>query len=70
MERGRVLFALGPFIAFGISIGAILGSFRGKWFWAWTTALGAWGVLLFAVTLTLVVRYLMKRKGVVYHKRY
>jgi len=37
--------ALGIFAAFGFVIGAVLGGFRGKWSWAWTTALGAWAVM-------------------------
>jgi len=43
---GSFLYALGVFAAFGVAVGSILGGFRGKWSWAWTTALGAWMILL------------------------
>ncbi|CAN5449416.1 MAG: hypothetical protein ACR2M8_09210 [Pyrinomonadaceae bacterium] len=48
--EGKLLYALGVFVSFGLAVGSILGGFRGKWSWAWTTALGAW-VLLLAWTL-------------------
>jgi len=32
--------------AFGAAVGSILGVFRGKWSWGWTTALGAFVTLL------------------------
>ena len=32
--------------AFGVAVGSILGVFRGKWSWGWTTALGAFVTLL------------------------
>lgn len=37
--------AFGIFAAFGLTIGAILGGFRGKWSWAVATALGAWATM-------------------------
>lgn len=37
--------AFGIFLSFGLIVGGILGTFRGKWSWAWTTALGAWAIL-------------------------
>jgi len=52
INEGKVLYALGVFASFGVVIGSILGGFRGKWSWAWTTALGAWIILL---TWTLIV---------------
>lgn len=56
LESGRVLNAIGVFFTFGFTVGAILGTFRGKWEWAWRSALGAWAVLLFALVLTFVFR--------------
>lgn len=50
IRDGRVLHSLAVFLAFGVVIGSILGGFRGKWSWAWTTALGAWAIL-FAWTI-------------------
>ena len=56
IERGRFHYALGALLAFGTIVGGILGTFRGKWEWAWRSALGAWA-LLFAVTiLTFIIR--------------
>lgn len=49
-REGRYHFVLGVFLAFGTSVGTILGVFRGKWTWAWRSALGAW-VALFLWTL-------------------
>lgn len=70
LEDGKLLKALATFTGFGIAVGTILGTVRQKWQWAWTTTLGAWAVLLFAVLITLFARYLLKRKGTMYRKRY
>ena len=59
IENGKFLNAIGSFCAFGLAIGAILGTFRGKWKWAWTSSLGAWAILLFATTLTVVIRWII-----------
>jgi predicted Abi (CAAX) family protease len=59
---GRFLYAAGVFLAFGATVGTILGTVRGKWSWAWTTALGAWAVLLVWTCLVAVgVRLLSLR---------
>lgn len=63
LETGKVLNAMTWFAAFGLSVGAILGTFRGRWQWAWTTALGAWGILLFAIVLAITIRFFMRRSG-------
>jgi hypothetical protein len=57
IESGKFLNAFAAFFTFGFTVGAILGMFRGfRWEWAWKSALGAWATLLFALTLTFVVR--------------
>jgi hypothetical protein len=56
IESGKLFYALGVFTSFGILVGSILGAARGKWHWAWTSALGAWSLLLFATVLAVVVR--------------
>ncbi len=61
---GKLLNALAYFVSFGFAIGAILGGFRGKWSWAWTTALGAWVILFFAVILVAIGTYFIE-----YNKR-
>lgn len=45
IREGKFVYSLGIFLGFGITVGFILGFFRGKWSWAWTTALGAWAIL-------------------------
>ncbi len=69
-ESGKYLNALATFAGFGIAVGSILGTFRGKWEWAWRTAVGAWGLLLFSVILTWSIRKILLRKGKMYRKRY
>jgi hypothetical protein len=70
IETGKLLKALVTFIGFGVAVGSILGTMRGKWQWAWRTALGAWALLLFSVSLTYLVRFFMLRNGKMYRKRY
>jgi len=70
LENGRVLKALFAFTSFGLAVGAILGTFRFKWQWAWRSALGAWALLLFSVAVTAGFRYILKRKGKMYRRRY
>ncbi len=70
LEAGKLLHALLAFASFGISVGAILGTFRGSWGWAWVPALGAWGVLLLAVFVTWIIKIVMRRLGKTYKKRY
>ena len=45
MRKGKIVPAFGIFSAFGLAIGALLGTFRGEWVWAWKPALGAWAIL-------------------------
>jgi hypothetical protein len=54
LREGKFLEAIGIFVSFGLAIGTLMGIFRGKWSWAWTTALGAWAILL-AMTLLVAV---------------
>jgi hypothetical protein len=63
LRDGRILSAIAVFAAFGFTVGGILGVFRGKWSWAWTTALGAW-VILFAFTLLVIAISATFRIGV------
>ncbi len=70
VENGKFIKALATLTAFGIGVGTILGTFRGRWEWAYRSAAGAWVILLFAVILTFSVRYVLLRKGKMYRKRY
>lgn len=63
LEKGRVLNALAAFAAFGLAVGAILGTFRWRWTWGYRTALGAWAFLLAAVVIALVGRFFRKRRS-------
>ncbi len=54
--------AFGYFFAFGLSIGAILGIFRGKWQWAWTTAVGAWAIMFVWTILVAVGLNIQRRR--------
>jgi hypothetical protein len=61
-SEGKIPAALGVFAAFGLMVGTILGVFRGKWSWAWTTALGAWAVLLiWTIIVAAVFRFFLPR---------
>ncbi len=53
--EGKLHYALGIFTAFGLIIGGILGTFRGKWSWAIATALGSWAILFGAVVIVAAV---------------
>lgn len=61
LREGNLLIAAGIFSAFGFAVGTIFGVFRGKWSWAWTTALGAWAILLF-FTLLVAAVYAVQKK--------
>lgn len=71
IEERRYLNALVFFGSFGVIVGSILGVMRGfRWQWAWTTAVGSWVLLGFSVGIALFARYLFRRKGTMYRKRY
>lgn len=62
IKNRNFLAASGIFTLFGIVVGAILGVFRGKWSWAWTTAIGAWVALfLFTIFVALMLRLLNRQ---------
>lgn len=61
LRGGKIFAAIGVFAAFGFAIGGVLGSFRGKWSWAWTTALGAWAIL-FVFTLFVLAATTIQKK--------
>lgn len=57
--RGKPHYAIGAFAAFGILVGTILGVARWKLQWAERSAYGAWGLLLFAIILTVIGRRIL-----------
>ena len=62
ISEGKIPAAFGVFSAFGLTVGAVLGGFRGKWSWAWTTALGAWVILLVFTLLYAVILRLTQQR--------
>lgn len=62
VREGKFFPAIGIFLGFGLTVGALLGGFRGKWSWAWKTGLGSW-TILFAVTLIVIIaQYFVSRR--------
>lgn len=59
IHNRRFHYAVGTFASFGLLVGLILGAARGKSEWIWRSTLGAWGLLLFATLLTLIVRRIL-----------
>jgi hypothetical protein len=62
IKNRNYLTAIGIFLGFGATVGTILGVFRGKWSWAWTTALGAWAIFfVFTLFVAVVLRFINQR---------
>ncbi len=63
LGKGRFISALAVFSGFGLVVGGILGGFRGKWSWAWTTALGAWAIMLvWTIIVAVGMKIIQNRK--------
>jgi len=63
VKSRNYLPAIGIFLGFGLVVGTILGVFRGKWSWAWTTALGAWAVFfVFTLFVAVALRFIEQRE--------
>lgn len=61
LREKKVLQAFGVFASFGLSVGTILGVFRGfDWNWFRWSAYGAWGTLLVVTIITRIVIYFRK----------
>lgn len=61
--RGKVLQAISIFLFFGAAVGSILGLTRGVWNWAYRSAFGAWGLLLFATVIGFIIYFVKQRKA-------
>ena len=61
VKHGKFSYALGSFLAFGLVVGAILGTVRGKFSWAYSTALGSWAILFGFILLVLVGQFVYKK---------
>lgn len=53
-------YAIGSFLLFGFSVGAILGPARGKWSWAYNTTIYSWAILLGAIIVVFVGQQLYR----------
>ena len=62
IKTGNYLQAFGIFLGFGLTVGTILGVFRGRWAWAWTTALGAWAIFFVFIIFVAVVQQIINRR--------
>ena len=62
IDEGKLLPAIGIFAAFGLAVGTILGTTRGVWNWAYRSAFGAWGLLLFSMVVGAIVMHFKKKK--------
>lgn len=63
IERGKFLNAIFAIVTFGFTVGAILGTTRWKLKWGINSALGAWGVIIFATIVCLIGRKMMGING-------
>ena len=58
--NGKPHFAFGIVFVFGIIVGGILGTFRGKWSWAYWPAIGSWLILIGSTMIVAFVMFIMK----------
>jgi len=62
VKTGNYLAAFGIFLGFGLTVGTILGVFRGRWAWAWATALGAWAIFFVFILFVAIVLQVINRR--------
>ncbi len=60
-SNGQFVYAIGIFVSFGLVVGTLMGTFRGKMSWAYSTGIGAWAILL-GVTLLMFTFQTIRRK--------
>jgi hypothetical protein len=63
IERGKFLNAVAAIAAFGLVVGTILGTTRGKLNWGYNSAIGAWSILTAATIMCLIVRKVLGLNG-------
>lgn len=59
-KNSQLHYAIGSFVFFGFAVGTIFGLSRGKFSWAYATALGSWAILFGAIIVVMVVRVFVK----------
>ncbi|MGB2912439.1 MAG: hypothetical protein WBB81_02680 [Pyrinomonadaceae bacterium] len=62
ISESRIFSAFGLFAFFGLAVGGILGTTRGVWNWAYRSAFGAWGLLLFSIIVGAIVMHFRKKR--------
>ena len=63
VRNGNFLAAFAMFLSFGLTVGGVLGFFRGKWSWAWNSALGAWAIMFVWTVFVAVFMYFKQRRA-------
>lgn len=63
IERGKILNAIAAIAAFGLVVGTILGTTRGKFNWGYNSAIGAWTILIVCTIMCLIVRKMLGLNG-------
>lgn len=63
LKSKKFAAAFGIFLGFGLIVGAVLGAFRGKWTWAWRTALGSWAIMLIGTIIVAVGTNIYQRRA-------
>src|SRR5437016_14222747 len=59
LERGKFLNALFAIVSFGIAVGTILGTTRGKLKWGYNSAIGEWSAIILATLICFIGRRFM-----------
>jgi hypothetical protein len=63
VERGKFLNALATIAGFGLAVGTILGTTRGKLKWGYNSAIGAWAMLTALSLIFIVGRRVQGKNG-------
>lgn len=63
IEHGKFLNALATIAFFGLAVGTILGTMRGKLKWAYNSAIGAWAMIIFMTLIFLIGRKIQGKTG-------
>ena len=60
VNNSQLHYAIGSYVFFGLAVGTIFGFSRGKFSWAYATALGSWAILFGAIIVVMIVRVFVK----------
>ncbi|MCC6329754.1 MAG: hypothetical protein IT174_14665 [Acidobacteria bacterium] len=59
----KLAHAAGIMVLFAISIGSVLGLFRGKWSWAWAASIGAFATLFVWTVMVAIGSRILNKRG-------